>query len=398
MQQLRQPLGGLNAFLNELAYKPKGGSSKQSYLFYLPWVNHDFNAAFNLQDAGGPLLRGLILIILHRRRRSATGRSPRRSPCSRRCSKSRRVPRTTEIPVPVGEKSESGHCEYKPTELRRMSKRAPSTTQLLVIVGFALSCFGILLFLWVTFGGPTPFKAKPYQIKVPFNEATQLAEQSDVRISGVNVGKVQNIELAPNGKQALATVDIDDKYAPLPRVDAGDPAHQDAARRDLHRTDARQPRRAAARRRRHRARGATSPNRSSSTRSSAPSTRRRAERSRPGCRKPRSRSTARARRSPTRSASSNRPSPNSTSSSASSTRQRLAVAQLFRNGATTFRALRGREGELANLIRSSNAVFQTTARAQPRHRSAVPRLPDLPRRVEADAEPAEGVLASTPTR
>lgn len=97
-----------------------------------------------------------------------------------------------------------------------MSKRAPSTTQLLVIVGFALSCFGILLFLWVTFGGPTPFRAKPYQLKVPFNEATQLAQQSDVRISGVNVGKVQSIALAPNGHQALATVDIEDKYAPLP--------------------------------------------------------------------------------------------------------------------------------------------------------------------------------------
>ena len=97
-----------------------------------------------------------------------------------------------------------------------MSKRAPSTTQLLVIAGFALSCFGILLFLWITFGGPTPFKAKPYEIKIPFNEATQLAEQSDVRISGVSVGKVQNIDLAPNGKQAMATIDVDDKYAPLP--------------------------------------------------------------------------------------------------------------------------------------------------------------------------------------
>ena len=43
-----------------------------------------------------------------------------------------------------------------------MSKRAPSTLQLLIIAGFALSCFGILLFLWITFGGPTPFKAKPY--------------------------------------------------------------------------------------------------------------------------------------------------------------------------------------------------------------------------------------------
>ncbi len=98
-----------------------------------------------------------------------------------------------------------------------MSKRAPSTTQLLVIAGFALSCFGILLFLWITFGGPTPFKAKPYEIEIPFNEATQLAQQSDVRISGVSVGKVQDIVLAPNGRQALAKVDIDDKYGPIPK-------------------------------------------------------------------------------------------------------------------------------------------------------------------------------------
>ena len=98
-----------------------------------------------------------------------------------------------------------------------MSKRAPSTAQLLVIAGFALSCFGILLFLWITFGGPTPFKAKPYEIKVPFNEATQLAQQSDVRISGVSVGKVQTIEESPDGQQAQATIDIEDKYAPIPQ-------------------------------------------------------------------------------------------------------------------------------------------------------------------------------------
>jgi phospholipid/cholesterol/gamma-HCH transport system substrate-binding protein len=97
-----------------------------------------------------------------------------------------------------------------------MSKRAPSTTQLLIITAFALSCFGILLFLWVTFGGPTPFKAKSYQIKVPFTEASQLAEQSDVRISGVDVGKVESIELGPKGKEAVALLNIEDKYAPLP--------------------------------------------------------------------------------------------------------------------------------------------------------------------------------------
>jgi virulence factor Mce-like protein len=96
-----------------------------------------------------------------------------------------------------------------------MSKKAPSTTQLLIITGFALSCFGILLFLWITFGGPTPFKAKSYEITVPFDEAAQLAQQSDVRISGVNVGKVKNIERNPDAL-AIATIEIEDKYAPIP--------------------------------------------------------------------------------------------------------------------------------------------------------------------------------------
>ena len=49
-----------NSFLNELAYKPKG--SKQSYLFYLSWLNHNLNANFNLTDAGGPLLRGTLML------------------------------------------------------------------------------------------------------------------------------------------------------------------------------------------------------------------------------------------------------------------------------------------------------------------------------------------------
>jgi phospholipid/cholesterol/gamma-HCH transport system substrate-binding protein len=52
-------LGAFNSFLNELAYKPKG---KQSYLFYLPWLNHDTNATFNLADPAGPISRSLVMI------------------------------------------------------------------------------------------------------------------------------------------------------------------------------------------------------------------------------------------------------------------------------------------------------------------------------------------------
>jgi phospholipid/cholesterol/gamma-HCH transport system substrate-binding protein len=52
-------LGGLNTLFNELAFKPKG---KQSYLFYLPWVNHDLNATYNLNDPAGPIQRALVMI------------------------------------------------------------------------------------------------------------------------------------------------------------------------------------------------------------------------------------------------------------------------------------------------------------------------------------------------
>jgi phospholipid/cholesterol/gamma-HCH transport system substrate-binding protein len=242
-----------------------------------------------------------------------------------------------------------------------VSKRAPSTTQLLVIAGFALSCFGILLFLWVTFGGPTPFRAKPYEIKVPFNEATQLAEQSDVRISGVNVGKVQNIALAPNGRQALATVDIDDKYAPLPesirailrtKTLLGEtyieftPGSNDGPKL---------------------ADGATVPEANVAEsvqldeifRTFDPETR--------AAFQSWMQEAAVAIHGQGQGLSYGLGELEPTFTDFDKLfrvldTQRVEVGQLLRNGATTFEALRGREGELASLIQSSNAVFQTTAR------------------------------------
>jgi phospholipid/cholesterol/gamma-HCH transport system substrate-binding protein len=53
-------VAGLNGFLNELAFKPK--DSRQSYLFYLPWLNHNFNSTFSLSDPAGPVQRALVLI------------------------------------------------------------------------------------------------------------------------------------------------------------------------------------------------------------------------------------------------------------------------------------------------------------------------------------------------
>ena len=55
------------------------------------------------------------------------------------------------------------------------------------MVIFALSCFGLLLFLWLAFGGSIPLKPKGYRFQASFAEATQLAKEADVRISGVPI-------------------------------------------------------------------------------------------------------------------------------------------------------------------------------------------------------------------
>src|SRR3712207_8450813 len=98
-----------------------------------------------------------------------------------------------------------------------MQKQAPTVGRLLVMVGFALSCFGLLLFLWLAFGGPIPLKPKAYRFDVTFGEATQLAVEADVRISGVPVGKVKTVEPNPQTGRSLATIELQERYAPLSR-------------------------------------------------------------------------------------------------------------------------------------------------------------------------------------
>ena len=71
-----------------------------------------------------------------------------------------------------------------------MNKRAPKKRELAVMILFAFSVFAILLYIWKTFGGPSALAPKGYQVQVDFDEATQLSDTADVRISGVTVGLI----------------------------------------------------------------------------------------------------------------------------------------------------------------------------------------------------------------
>ncbi len=95
-----------------------------------------------------------------------------------------------------------------------MQKRAPTLANILVIVLFALSCFGLLLFLWDSFGGPVPLKPKGYRFKVELSRTLALAEESDVRIAGVDVGHVVSLATHTNGTTDV-TVEMNHQYAPI---------------------------------------------------------------------------------------------------------------------------------------------------------------------------------------
>ena len=96
-----------------------------------------------------------------------------------------------------------------------MNKQAPSPGRIAAMVIFALSCFGLLLFLWLSFGGPIPLKPKGYRVQMAVPEAATLGLEADVRVAGVSVGKVRKKDLVDNGNLTLITMEIDNRFAPV---------------------------------------------------------------------------------------------------------------------------------------------------------------------------------------
>jgi phospholipid/cholesterol/gamma-HCH transport system substrate-binding protein len=96
-------------------------------------------------------------------------------------------------------------------------KEPPSLGRMLAMAVFALSCFGLLIFLWLSFGGPIPLKPQKYRLTVDVPEAANLANEADVRMSGITIGKIKSKELDKGGVATKITLDIDPKYAPVPK-------------------------------------------------------------------------------------------------------------------------------------------------------------------------------------
>ena len=77
-----------------------------------------------------------------------------------------------------------------------MIKQAPTSARSPRWPRSCCRCFGLLMMLWLRSAGSMPLKPEGYRFKATFNEAALLVEQADVRIAGLNVGKVVEKELA----------------------------------------------------------------------------------------------------------------------------------------------------------------------------------------------------------
>jgi phospholipid/cholesterol/gamma-HCH transport system substrate-binding protein len=83
-----------------------------------------------------------------------------------------------------------------------------------VVVAFVALCAAIFGFLWTGAGGRIPLISQEgYRVSVLLPDVDNLVFQSDVRIAGVRVGKIE--ELKVNGRTARVTMELDDDVAPL---------------------------------------------------------------------------------------------------------------------------------------------------------------------------------------
>src|SRR5581483_2335601 len=95
-----------------------------------------------------------------------------------------------------------------------MVTQAPKRSAVFAALAFTLSCIGLMIFVWTQFGGTIPFGPEGYRIQAVFKETGLLVPNADVRISGVNIGKVTAVQA--KGLNSLVTMDIQPQYSPIP--------------------------------------------------------------------------------------------------------------------------------------------------------------------------------------
>jgi phospholipid/cholesterol/gamma-HCH transport system substrate-binding protein len=97
----------------------------------------------------------------------------------------------------------------------KIPQSALPTLRLLTLVSFTAACTGLFGYLWVNSGGTVPgVTGDDYRLTVPVADVDNLVYFSDVRMAGVTVGKVREIENTDEG-HARVVFALDPGIGPL---------------------------------------------------------------------------------------------------------------------------------------------------------------------------------------
>jgi virulence factor Mce-like protein len=94
-----------------------------------------------------------------------------------------------------------------------METRTPRWRALVIPAGFALACVVLTIATWVAFGGSSPFQVQGYRFYMPLPAATNVYQDTSVRMAGITIGKVVTVSRA--GANARALIEVAPRYAPL---------------------------------------------------------------------------------------------------------------------------------------------------------------------------------------
>jgi phospholipid/cholesterol/gamma-HCH transport system substrate-binding protein len=97
-----------------------------------------------------------------------------------------------------------------------MTKQRPRAAAMFTMVAFTASCIGLLIFLWISFGGSLPLTPQGYRFNVEFDQAVELAPDAQVDIAGVTVGRVVSVGLDHRSGLSRAVIQIDNQFVPRP--------------------------------------------------------------------------------------------------------------------------------------------------------------------------------------
>ncbi|MDX8153286.1 MlaD family protein [Patulibacter brassicae] len=96
-----------------------------------------------------------------------------------------------------------------------METGTPTWRAVLFPLVFALASAVVAIGLWRSFGGELPLQPRGYEVTVRVPRADALYANNDVRIAGVSVGRIKDVTV--HGRRADVVLELDARFAPLRR-------------------------------------------------------------------------------------------------------------------------------------------------------------------------------------